>query len=114
MMQHCCQSAFFVCLIILGLSGCDSAGGTNSVKFDATDLKSSLESLKKMTTGLSEGERKVFINAGTTVALRMNQGTNNTASAETFWKGVHGMTKAEIEAKAREIEAQEGALQPKQ
>lgn len=113
-MKHRCQSAFFVCLIILDLAGCGSTAGTESIKLDATDARSSLESLHKMTTGMSDGERKAFMESASGVAIRMNQGTQNNLSVETFWKAMHGMTKAEIEAKAREIEAQHGALTPKQ
>jgi hypothetical protein len=106
------RGAFVCWLVILGLSGCDAADGTDSVKLDATSHKSSLESLQKMTAGMSDEQKKAFVEAATTVAFRMNEGTQNTASAETFWKGVHGMTKAEIEAKAREIQAKENAAKP--
>jgi hypothetical protein len=101
-------------LVILCLAGCGAIGGSDSVKFDATDAKSSYESLRKMTTGMSDGEQKAFRESASAVTFHMNQGTQNTSSGETYWKDIHGMTKAEIETKAREIEAQQGALTPKQ
>jgi len=112
-MQQRIRLAILGGFLILCLAGCGSTGPTDSVKFDATDLKSSLESLHKMSAGMSETQKKSFSESATAVAIRMNQGTQNNTSAETFWKGMHGMTKAEIEAKAREIEAQENAAKPK-
>jgi hypothetical protein len=114
-MQVQCRRAFIGWLVFLGLSGCDMAGGTggtDSVKFDATSAASAMESLKKMTAGMSEEQKKSFVESATAVAFRMNEGTKNTESAETFWKGVHGMTKAEIEAKAREIQAKDSPAKP--
>src|SRR5262245_60957814 len=114
-MKALCRPAFIGWLVFLGLSGCDMAGGTggtDSVKFDASSLASSMESLQKMTAGMSEEQKKTFSESATAVAFQMNQGTKNTESAETFWKGVHGMTKAEIEAKAREIQAKDSPAKP--
>lgn len=113
-MQQCFRLAILSGLVILGLAGCGATGGTDSIKLDATDARTSLESLHKMAAGMSEGERRAFVESASGVAIRMNQGTQNNLSADTFWKALHGMTKAEIEAKAREIEAQQGAVTPKQ
>lgn len=108
------HSVVFCGLIFLCLAGCDSVGGTNgSIKLDATDAKSALQSLHKMTTGMADEDRKAFVSSASGVAIRMNQGTQNNLSADTFWKALHGMTKSEIEAKAREIEAQQGPVPPK-
>ncbi|MBS0260316.1 MAG: hypothetical protein JSS02_00045 [Planctomycetes bacterium] len=99
------KSVLVVCLVLMGISGCDVAGGGGSVKFDGTSAAASRESLQKMTAGLSDDEKKAFIEAATAVAFRMNEGTGNTASPETMWKGLTGLTKSEIEAKSKEIQA---------
>jgi hypothetical protein len=113
LMKRFCEGMFVGLLVVFGLVGCDAAGGNNSVKFDATSLATSRESLQKMTAGMSDEQKKQFSKSATAVAFRMNEGTQNSATAEGLWKGVHGMTKSEIEAKAREIEAQENAGKPK-
>lgn len=111
------RNCVWLCAFLLasaGLAGCDPAGetGNNAFKFDATSVATSLQSLQKMSEGMTEEQKKEFGEGATAVAFRANSGTQNGASAETFWKGVHGMTKAEIEAKAREIKAQEAAGKP--
>jgi hypothetical protein len=111
-MKAQCRHAFIGWLVFVGLSGCEMAGGTDSVKFDATSAASARESLQKMTAGMSEDQKKTFVESATAVAFRMNEGTQNTASPETFWKGVQGMTRAEIEAKAREIQAKDSPARP--
>src|SRR5262245_45387156 len=60
-MKMQCKVAFIAWLIFVELSGCDMAGGTDSVKFDATSTASSLESLQKMTAGMSEEPKKAFV-----------------------------------------------------
>jgi len=107
-----CKVAIISWLVFLGLSGCEMAGGMDSVKFDATSAASAKESLQKMTAAMSEEQKKAFIEAATSVAFRLNEGTQNTASLETFWKGVHGMTRAEIETKAREIQTKDAPAKP--
>ena len=97
-------------LVFAGLLGCDgAAAGAGSVKFDAASSASARASLQKMTAGMPEDQKKAFIEAATAAAFRMNEGTQNSASAETFWKSMHGMTKSEIEAKGKEILAKEAA-----
>jgi hypothetical protein len=101
-------------LLVAGMAGCDSAGSGGSaaanVKFDSTTLDTQRESSKKMVEGLPEDQQKAFISDMTTVASGSGQAA--APSAAEFFKPLHGMTKAEIETKAREIRAREGAAGP--
>jgi hypothetical protein len=81
-----------------------------NLKFDSTTLDTQRETSKKMVEGLPEDQQKAFINDMTTVASGSGQAA--APSAAEFFKPLHGMTKAEIEAKAREIKAREGTTSP--
>jgi len=85
---------------IVGLSGCGLAGGTDSVRFDAASKKSANESIDKMCEGMSAVEKKAFFDRAMAVCFHMNREKQTVVTSETFWKGLHGMSKAEIEAKS--------------
>ncbi|MDB5392474.1 MAG: hypothetical protein JWM11_8120, partial [Planctomycetaceae bacterium] len=56
-----------------------------------------------MTADMSESQRQVFMARATAISSLQNAGASATPTADTMWKGIHGMTKAEIEAKANEL-----------
>jgi hypothetical protein len=104
--------------LLLTVAGCnppESAGPSAAAetKFDTRNLDAQKASLKKMTEGMSEQEKKDFVDCMTTVALRAHANKPGAPSAEDFMKPLQGMTKAEIEARAKEINGQQSAGQAK-
>jgi hypothetical protein len=109
-----CKRAVSCVILVAGLAGCgvSGLGGTPdpNLKFDGATLETQRESSRKMVDGLPEAEQKAFISDMTTVASGSGQVAAPTAAE--YFRPLHGLTKAEIEAKAREIRARESAGTP--
>jgi hypothetical protein len=87
----------FLCVSLL--AGCGPA------KFDASNASAAGKSFQSMTADMTEAQRQEFMGRATAVPslLRMKAGDTSTPTADSMWKGIHGMTKVEIEAKANEL-----------
>lgn len=105
-MRWFCAGLFVGLLVVVGCVGCNSS---SNVKFDATDLASAGKSIEKMTAGMTDAQRQEFVGRATAVSVLLKPSTPNTSSGDTLWKGIHGMTKSEIEAKAKELLPQNAA-----
>jgi len=105
-MKRSCTAFFVGLLIAVSLPGCDSS---SAVKFDATDLDTAGKSIEKMTSDMTDEQRQKFVARATAVSVLLKPGTSNASPTDTVWKGIHGMTKAEIEAKAKELLPQDTA-----
>jgi hypothetical protein len=91
---------FFGLFVVAGMVGC----GSSEVKFDATNAASAGKSFEKMTEGMTEDQRQAFMaRASATSSLIQAKAGSPTNSPDQLWKGIHGMTKAQIEAKADEL-----------
>jgi hypothetical protein len=88
-------------LAVVCLVGCDSSPDT--IKFDATNLTTAGNSMSKMTEGMTEDQRQVFMARASAVSVLLKPGGPDAAKGETLWRGIQGMTKREIEAKADEL-----------
>src|SRR5215210_7263328 len=87
----------------LVLTGCESGGGG---RFDATNEATTKASLKRMTAGKTEAQKKQFIADCAAIAAqaateRAMHGSP-TSPAEGF-KPLHGLTASQIRAKADEV-----------
>jgi len=104
-------------LIIICLAGCSTAGPEPSptakeFRFETKNLATQKASLKKMTEGMTDDQKKEFLDCMATVAQRGHAKTKYVdPNGEEFMKPLRGMTRAEIEARAKEIRAQERASQ---
>jgi hypothetical protein len=95
-------------LLIICLAGCNTAGpdpsrAAEETRFETRNLPEQKASLKKMTEGMTDREKGEFIDCMTTVAIKAHRGANVSPRGEDFMKPLRGMTRAEIEARAREI-----------
>ncbi len=88
-------------LVVVGMVGC---GGASDVKFDATSSTTSAESIGAITSGMTEDQKQVFVARALAVSqlIQVKAGTPST-SLDTAWKGIHGMTRSQIEIKANEL-----------
>ncbi len=100
-MKRFCAGMFVGLLVVVCLVGCDSSPDT--IKFDATTLTTAGNSMTKMTEGMTEDQKQIFMARASAVSVLLKPGELNAATGETLWRGIHGMTKPEIEAKANEI-----------
>ncbi|MEI8379612.1 MAG: hypothetical protein WCJ09_05760 [Planctomycetota bacterium] len=88
-------------LVVVGMMGC---GAASDVKFDATSSATAAKSIGAITSGMTEDQKQVFVARALAVSqlLQVNAGTPST-SIDTAWKGIHGMTRSQIEVKANEL-----------
>lgn len=100
-MKLFCATLLAGFLTLASLAGCGSSPDT--VKFDASNAEVAGKSFDKMTTGMTEAQRQEFMARATAVSTLINPSTVNPLPGETLWKGIHGMTKPEIQAKANEL-----------
>lgn len=112
------RSALWV-LLVMCLAGCGTAAPEPSAtskefRFETKNLTTQKASLKKMTEGMTDEKKKEFLDCMTTVAQRGHSKTKYVdPSGEEFMKPLRGMTRSEIEARAKEIREQERAAQEK-
>jgi hypothetical protein len=85
-----------ICCVVL-LPGCGAS------RFDGSSAAASAYSFNSMTAGMTEPQRQEFMARATAVSSLLSGGGAVTPTADTMWKGIHGMTKTEIEAKANEL-----------
>jgi hypothetical protein len=99
-MKPFCKSIILGLVCTVLLAGCGPAG---PARFDASSGVAAGKSFQTMTSEMTEEQRQVFMARATALASLLNGGTKETPTADTMWKGIQGMTKAEIEAKANEL-----------
>lgn len=90
-------TGIFAFLFAILLAGCGPQ------KFDATNAQSAAQSFQGMTADMTETQRQEFMARATAVASLLSANAAGVATADSMWKGIHGLTKAEIEAKANEL-----------
>lgn len=91
--------------MIVGLLCVSLLAGCGPAKFDASNASAAGKSFQTMTADMTEPQRQEFMGRATAVSslLRLKAGDTGTPTADSMWKGIHGMTKVEIEAKANEL-----------